>query len=103
MDLTLAAFDFREVAGFSIQPDGFDPRTRYCAPFVLQVRPSTFHVEEAGSIPVRGPGSVQGLRCLVCDASGEATALSRQRGGFNSRTDRMLLFADLAVVVHASA
>lgn len=32
VDLTLAAFDFREVAGFSIQPDGFDTPTRYCSP-----------------------------------------------------------------------
>jgi hypothetical protein len=43
------------------------------------------------------------FECLVCDASGEATALSRQRDGFDPRTDRRVFGADLAVVVHAPA
>ena len=32
VDLIFAAFDFREVVGFSIQPGGFDTPTRYCLP-----------------------------------------------------------------------
>lgn len=84
----------RSTSGRSLgsQPSqtGSTPVRGTAAPFALQVRPSTFQVEEAGSIPVRGTG-VLVFGCLVCDASGEATALSRQRGGFNSRTGRSVV------------
>jgi hypothetical protein len=66
-----AAFDFREVAGFSIQPGGFDTRTRYSSLSANGSGTSVF----TRAIPVR----IRAGTSTGCSSAEESACFGRRR------------------------